>query len=139
MTVYLDASVLVSMFLADPNSQRALRLAERRPTITFSLWTIAEFSSALGVRSRMGLLDPDERRSLEAMLDQWLASSGAPVAPLAEDFQTARHLLRQSRSNLRAPDALHLAVCARIGADLASFDQKMLQAAAEVELSIAEA
>ena len=131
MIVYLDTSVLVSMFVADANTPRAWRVAEQRQQLIYSLWTVAEFSSALGVQVRMDRLEPAERLKAEALLDEWLARTAEPVPPSPEDFLAARELLRTTSVSLRAPDALHLAICKRLGAALASFDNKMQQAAAE--------
>jgi hypothetical protein len=39
LTVYLDAGVVVSMFLADANTPRALDFAERHSAVTLSLRT----------------------------------------------------------------------------------------------------
>jgi hypothetical protein len=138
LTVYLDASVLVSMFVADANTPRAWRLAELHPLGICSLWTIAEFSSALGIQVRMDRLEPEERSRAEERLDQWLGSSQERVAPVAEDFVAARRMLLDGKVGLRTPDALHLAICSRVGADLASFDKRMLQAAAEFRVTLIE-
>ncbi len=130
MIVYLDTSVLVSMFVADSNTPRAWRIAEQHQQLIHSLWTVAEFSSALGVQVRMDRLQPAERVRAEAQLDEWMARSAEPVPPAPEDFMAARQLLRTTSASLRTPDALHLAICKRIGAALASFDNRMQQAAA---------
>jgi predicted nucleic acid-binding protein len=47
-------------------------------------------------------------------------------------------MLLDSKVGLRTPDALHLAICSRVGADLASFDKRMLQAAAEFRVTVVE-
>ena len=139
MTAYLDASVLVSMFVADLNTPRAWRLAERRPSCIASLWTITEFSSALHLRARIGALTSEEcSRAESSRLDHWLTSGREPVAMLAEDFLAARRMLRERKLNLRAPDALHLAACSRLGAELSSFDVKMLAAAAALGIPAVE-
>ena len=138
MTVYLDASVVVSLFVADANTLRAWRLVELHPVAVISLWTIAEFSSALGVQDRMGRLKTKERALAEAKLDQWLGAGIEQIAPTAEDYLTVRRILRASQLNLRTPDALHLALCGRLRADLASFDKRMVQAAGELGIPAIE-
>ncbi len=53
MTVYLDASVLVSLLVDDSNTAVARRLNERAPLIALSDWTTVECSSALARLTRM--------------------------------------------------------------------------------------
>ncbi len=129
MTVYLDASVVVSMFLADANTPRALDFAERYSLVTLSLWTVAEFSSALAVQTRIGRAAPMERRRAEARFDEWLTLQSEPLVPTPDDFAAARRMLRVDSAVLRTPDALHLAICERVGTALATFDVRMRQAA----------
>ncbi len=138
MTAYLDASVLVSMFVADANTERAWRWAEDHGAAICSLWTVAEFSSALGGQVRVRRLEPSERQRAEAQLDQWLGRDREPVAPSAEDLVVARRMLRETASSLRTSDALHLAICQRLGAKLVSFDKQMLQVAAELGIATAD-
>lgn len=134
MTVYLDASAVVSMFVADVNTPRAWSLAGRHPAAAVSLWTIAEFSSALGVQVRMGRIDSAERVQAESMFDAWLALRPEPIAPVATDFAAARQMLRASAATLKTPDALHLAICDRLRMPLATFDQRMLEAASRFDV-----
>ncbi len=138
MIVYLDTSVLVSMFVADANTPRAWRIAEQYQQTICSLWTVAEFSSALGVQVRMDRLAPTERLSAEARLDEWLARGAEPVQPAPEDFAAIRHMLRTTAASLRTPDALHLAICMRLGASLASFDKTMQRVATELRAATIE-
>lgn len=47
------------------------------------------------------------------------------------DVPSAGRLLRRTRTALRTPDALHLAVAVRLGVTLATFDQTLADAARE--------
>ena len=126
------------MFVADANTPRAWRIVEQYQQPIYSLWTVAEFSSALGLQVRMERLEPAERLSAETRLDQWLASGAEPVPPAPEDFILVRKMLRTTTVSLRTPDALHLAICTRLGAALASFDKKMQQVAVELRTAAIE-
>ena len=139
MTVYFDTSVLVSLFIRDDNTAAAFRLGAASPDAVTSTWAVAEFSSALGLRVRTGRLTSDERGRAEGLLDAWLESNSAPVAPLAQDFLDARAFVRRVDAALRAPDALHLAICRRIGADLGSLDEVMGRAGEELAISVRRA
>jgi len=55
----------------------------------------------------------------------------------AADFERAAAWLEVYRIGLRSGDALHLALCARRGAALATADQRMLEAATVLEIRTA--
>ena len=134
MSIYLDASVLASMLVADLNTPAALRFASGAPDCFTSVWAAAEFSSALFLRVGNNSMEPGERSQAEAGVDRWFATRPEPAVPILEDHVMARAMLRSCASALRAPDALHLAVCKRLNADLATFDRAMRQAAAEFSI-----
>jgi hypothetical protein len=129
LSLYLDTSVLVSLFLRDDLTDSVLRWFEAiEEELAASDWSAAEFTSALGIRRRRGELDPSERDAAEAALDGWLGRverlevSGA-------DFVLARQLIRTELTSLRAADALHVAIALRWGATLVTTDRQMSQAA----------
>ena len=137
MTAYLDASVLVSMFVADANTPSAWRFADAGADCTTSLWAIAEVSSALAFQVRIGRLEARERIISEDRFDRWLAARPEPLAPVADDYLSARVMLRTCKTPLRTPDALHLAVCQGAELEVASFDRRMLLAAEELGIRAA--
>jgi predicted nucleic acid-binding protein len=62
-----------------------------------------------------------------------LASESFEVLPIARaDFRSAARLADQSQLNLRAGDALHLAICASHGATLCTLDRRLGEASARV-------
>lgn len=50
---------------------------------------------------------------------------------------TLRNFSAIGDTSLRTPDALHLAICRRLGAELLTFDQGMIAAARSLGVSIA--
>jgi len=128
LSVYLDASVVFPLIIADTHTGRVHSWLEDRPPIVLSDWTIAECSSAFGVRARLGGLSAVEREAADAHLDRWLAMA-PPVLPIESHLiKEARTLLRQD-PNLRAGDALHLALARDHGFSLASLDERLGEAA----------
>ena len=72
MTVYLDTSVLVSLFQDDKHTERASAWIMGIDSVVLSSCALTEFSSALAVKTRMRQLLDRERRRFELELDQWL-------------------------------------------------------------------
>ena len=123
------------MFARDTNTTAALRYLDKGFDCFTSVWAAAEVSSALSLQVRMGRLQPGERENAEARLDQWLSARGSSAAPMFEDHLEARALVRTCRTALRAPDALHLALCRRLDCGVATFDLRMFEAAQEIGLA----
>ncbi len=136
MTVYLDASVLVSLLVDDSNTAVARRLNERAPLIALSDWTTVECSSALARLTRMNRLTPQERDEIEDALDQWTSRVSRVIAVIPQDFGVGRRFVRQGDSGLRGSDALHLAIAARERLEIATFDLVLARAAAEVGVAV---
>lgn len=128
MRLYLDASVLVPLFVDDDWTDRARAWARSEPDVLVSDWAVTEFSSALSLHVRKGRLDPDERDEAENTLNRWLDGRirEEPIDP--EDIVQARFLLHR-HEKLRAPDALHLAVVSRIQVGLVTYDLDLAAAA----------
>lgn len=128
MRLYLDASVLVPLFVDDDWTDRAKAWATTEPDVLVSDWAVTEFSSALSLHVRKGRLDPDERDEAENALNWWLAVrvKEEPVDP--EDVIQARMLLYR-HAKLRAPDALHLALVSRLRVGLVTYDLDLAAAA----------
>lgn len=134
MTVYLDTSVLFSVFHEDAHSERVSAWLSQLDTFAFSRWTMTEISSALGVQVRMRRLTAAARQELESELDRWVV--GRPVRALLDaDLSHARRLLRDD-VRLRAPDALHIALVLRCGYRLATLDDDMAAAARTLGIEV---
>lgn len=131
MTVYLDASVLVSLLVDDANTALARQLNRTTPLVAVSQWTLVECSSAFARLSRMGRLAPGEQAELEDSLDHWASRGPRVILASSDDFDVSRRFVRNSQSGLRGADALHLAIVAREALTLATFDIVLARAASE--------
>lgn len=133
MTIYLDASALVSLFATDAHTPRIQDLIARSPEgVAVSEWSLAEFTSALAIGVRTTRLQPGERDQAETTLNAWLARRGPPFPLEARDAESARRLIQATMRPLRGGDALHLAIVQRLGLSLASFDKRMCEAAIDL-------
>lgn len=136
--IYPDASALVCLFKPEVHSPRAAEIVDRRRnTIQLSDFVIAEVSSALAAIFRQGRFDEGEAVVRFGLIDEWLAGFGSPVAVAHGDIAAATTFVRRSDLRLRAPDALHLAVCRRIGATLLTFDADQAVAATALGIDLA--
>lgn len=126
MSVYLDASVLVAMFTDGPFSDRSDAAFSAHVTeLLVSDFAAAEFSSSIARHVRTSEMTPQMARDVFSDFDIWTGRAAARVETQSTDIRAAEAILRRLDLPLRAPDALHIAIAQRIGADLATFDEKM--------------
>lgn len=128
MTVYLDASIMAAVLLREPATTTAKALLGPDIDMTLSTWSLAETTSVFARRLRNNEITEARRLKAEAALDIW-AERVRLDRVTDRDIVSARRLVSTSPSALKAPDALHLAIVMRIGAELATLDGGLAKAA----------
>ena len=137
MSVYLDASVLVALFTPDSLSLRAESYLNRAtPILIVGDFAAAEFASPMAKRVRMRELRRNEAQTAFTTFDAWVARAASRVATLPSDISAAAAYIRRLDLSVRTPDALNIATVERLGAELASFDEKMIAAARALGLAV---
>ena len=126
MNLYLDTSVLVPLHIEEDNSETTQvwfqTQVQSKVTSDFAL---AEFNSALSrlVRKRtMSDLDAAEIRS---DFEAWFVRSMESVRVDSADVASAAKLVCTPLPKLLVPDAVHLALCKRMGYTLVTFDKDL--------------
>ena len=131
MRRYLDTSLLVAVLIRETGTAAAktyLASCGDRPLL-ISRWVIAEFSSALAIKVRTGAITTSEQAAALMMFRRFSERRLRVLDIEARDFAMAASMSDQSGIPLRAGDALHLAVCMRVTARLATFDGGLATAA----------
>ena len=128
---YLDTSVLVSALTNEPGSTTVAAWLSKQDVngLHISGWVVTEFSSALSIKVRTGVIDIVQRGAILAQFTQLAANSFVILPVEATAFRTAARFCDQPHLNLRAADALHLAICAENGATICTLDQGLGNAA----------
>lgn len=137
MTIYLDDSVVVPLFLPDAFAKRAEAFLLTSPTgLIVSDFVSAEFASVVGIRLRTGKLAIRDARAALTNSDVWSGQRTLGAETTTSDIGTAESMLRRLDLTLRAPDAINLAIAQRLSADLATFDIKMAASAGTLGISV---
>jgi uncharacterized protein len=126
--IYLDASVIVPLFLPEPRSLEAEGLMAQGKAVVSNL-AAAEFSSAISLAVRSLRVPEPAGRAALSLFDTWMPAHTHFMEAMSDDFAAATGLIRQFDLALRTPDALHIAIARRLGAKLLTFDAKMAVAA----------
>jgi uncharacterized protein len=138
VSLYLDASVLVTLFVIDPSSARAEAFLSAHPEIVVvSDFGVAEFSSAVGRRVRTRDLMREGGLLAFSNLDTWLAGAAYREGITTADLEAANQILRRLDVNLRTPDAIHIAIAQRLEATLVTFDRSMAASARALGIAVA--
>ncbi len=126
MSVYLDANVIIPLFIKDVFSSRAFAFMARKPAgIVISDFASAEFVSVLGVRCRAKAVTVAQAKAALANFDAWTAANAVTVETISADIRAAEAMLRRFDLTLRTPDALHIALVKRLNAELVTLDERM--------------
>lgn len=138
--LYLDTSVLVPLFVPEPESPavRAWFDTKAAETLAISDWTLTEFASAMGIKVRDKGLKPDQARKACALMQQLATGSLRVLTPTRHDYSRAAEHLGHHALGLRAGDALHLAVAENEGAAcLYTLDRRLLAAGRKLGIKTA--
>jgi uncharacterized protein len=140
LSIYLDASPLVALFVNDVLTTRTEAILRRaRSVLIVSDFAAAEFAGAIARRERMRLLTAAEARIAFSAFDTWTARAAKQVHIATADVVAAAAFIRRLDLTLRAPDAIHIAIAQRIGADLFTFDKQMAKSARALGTSVVKA
>ena len=130
MSVYLDASIPVSLFTIDTLTARAdAVLRARPPLLMVSDLAASEFASATTRRVRMQLITVEEAHAAFSTFDARIARTTTPLLIASAHSPLRAGFLRRLNLTLRTDDALHIAIAQRVGAELLTFDRPMANAA----------
>jgi len=135
--LYLDTSVLIPLFIPEPESDRIQRWIERQApdALHISEWTLTEFVSALGLKVRTKDLQPDQARNAQNLLERLASQSFHVHVPTRADYVQATAFLGEHSLGLRAGDALHLAIAYNEAADAVySLDKLFIAAGRKLKI-----
>jgi predicted nucleic acid-binding protein len=127
---YLDTSAIVAALTNETAGERVIRWIETNGKTEFAIseWVVAEFSSALATKMRIGALDEMSRTEAFGRFARMRQDSLRTLAFETTQFQAAAQFADQYALGLRASDALHLAICARHGAAMCTLDDRLAKA-----------
>jgi predicted nucleic acid-binding protein len=134
LTLYLDASALIPLFITESRTVDAESALRGRVPVVSDL-AIAEFSAGIARRLRMRDIDEADALTVFANFDAWVASARRETVT-AEDLLDAITLVRRFDLGLRTPDALNLAIAKRCNASVLTFDDQMARAAQSLGLVV---
>lgn len=136
--IYLDASALVKLFVPEPESETLNQALVGAEDVILSDLALTEMASALGRRTREGLLTQAEARRLHHEAEKLGASCRRAELTPPVHRRADRLLLTSRKLPLRTLDALHVAMALETAAaTLVTYDPRLREAAASQGLFVA--
>ena len=135
--IYLDTSFLTPLFREEATSTKVADFLSRQAmgSLAVSKWAAVEFASLTSRDVRMGALTAGQGRRLIAEVDLMVAASLVVLIPSGNDFDLAQEYVANFATQLRGPDALHLAIAHNNGVEfIATLDDGMLSAAKKLKI-----
>jgi len=135
---YLDTSLIVAALVNEEASERAsafLWEAVNTTRVVVSDWTLTEFSSAIALKIRTGQLNSDYQAEIQNVFDGLVMETFELIPVERRHFLLAAKLAAQRNVNLRASDALHLAISEETRTELVTLDRRMAEAGAALEIA----
>ena len=130
MNCYLDTSVIVALVLRDLHTARAEAWLEHAaPACIVSDFCAIEFASVVSRQVRMSHLSAADGSAALDLFDEWIARTAQVVSSSGEHMEAAGRMVRNFDTKLSAPDAIHLALAKYHGLILATFDERLGDAA----------
>jgi predicted nucleic acid-binding protein len=141
VSVYLDTSVLASLFIETDvfASRAATFFSQADDVLVVSDFAAAEFASVLSRLTRLKQIQKSRTRAIFDAFDIWRARFADEADAVSSDILAAATIIRRLDLNLRAPDAINLAIALRIAASVATFDHRMAQNARALGITVAAA
>ena len=137
MSAYLDASILLPTLIEEPASAAVDRFCVEWPdTLVVSDFAAAEVASGLSRLVRTRHLEPKDAQARLTDFDAWRTGATVAADLAATDARLANIYVRRFDLMLRATDALHAAICRRLGLILVTLDRRLGTAARELGLEV---
>jgi uncharacterized protein len=139
VSVYLDTSVLAGLFIETDvfASRAAAFFFQTDDVLVVSDFAAAEFASVLSRLTRMNQIPESRTRAIFDAFDIWRARFADEEDTVSSDVLAATTIIRRLDLNLRASDAINLAIVLRLAASVATFDRRMAQNARALGITVA--
>jgi len=136
--IYLDTSVVVSLFVPEPRSQALVEwFAEQDGPFVSSGWLTTEFVSAIAIKVRRGDLSKAQMERVLKEFQQFCSSGLKLMSASKQLFLMAATLVSEVENGLRAGDSLHLATAQEAGVEwFATADKILAENARRQQLAV---
>ncbi len=128
--LYFDTSALSPLFVPDVHTEAVYRyLTPRAGPSALSNLTMIELASMVSRSFPAHRIGENDAQDALIKAAQWTAQTCERLELEPEDYIIGEEFVRRFDLGLRAPDALHVAICRRLGLTLLTCDAAQAKAA----------
>ncbi len=133
MSLYLDTSVIVPTIVVERTTEAVgAFLLDCGDDLTVSDFAAAALSRLVGVGQPTATKEAERL----ANFDAWRTGETETAKSAAHDCRLANTFVCRFDLSLHVPDALHAAICRRLGMRLVTLDRRMAAAAQALEIDV---
>jgi predicted nucleic acid-binding protein len=135
--IYVDTSALVPMFIREAKSEAVLAwLESSEQRLAISEWTLTELASALAIKVRTGQISAALAEQAWQRCVNFADKHCLVALPNRAEFRRAAELALKAALQIRAGDAVHLAIAQAVQVDgLLTLDKTMQETAQAIGLN----
>ena len=134
--LYLDAAVLVSLYVPEGTTAAAESLVFGEAEVAVSSLTLLETRVALERKRKAGKLQPSAVAAVRARIEAEVSSGRLRLYAVEDaDYHGADAISQRVPGPIRSLDAIHAAVAQRLGLALVTLDQRLYEAARAAGIS----
>jgi len=134
--IYFDTSVLVAYYTPEERSSEAAAIVTKASYPIVSGLAIAELNVAIARKEKLGFLPHNGAEAVFSLFDEHLRDTFLIIALETRHMEATRDLAILSSARLRTLDALHLVIASEVEATLATFDERLHEAARALGLPV---
>lgn len=128
--LYLDASVLVSLYVPEDTTAAAESLVMGEAEVAVSVLTLLETRVAVERKRKAGKLPVSAVAAVRARIEAEVSSRRLRLHAVDDaDYHGADGISQRVHGPIRSLDAIHAAVAQRLGLELVTLDQRLHEAA----------
>ncbi|MGD9894775.1 MAG: type II toxin-antitoxin system VapC family toxin [Dehalococcoidia bacterium] len=137
LPLYADTSALVPYYVPEEFSDLIQSILQAQPGPTISDVVELEFYSALSIKLRTGERNHSAMVQITALFHRHIeAGLFKRIALHAGHYRVAREFIGRFDLPLKAPDSLHLAICATEGLRLLTLDEQLARNATALGIEV---
>jgi len=134
--IYFDTSVLTAYYTPEERSTEAAGIIAKASYPIVSDLAVAELNVAITRKEKLGFLPQKGAEAVFSLFDKHLRDAFLTIALETRHMEATRTLAARTSARLRTLDALHLVIASEVEATVATFDERLHEAARSIGLPV---
>jgi len=134
--IYFDTSVLAAYYTPEERSAEAAAIVAKATYPVVSDLAVAELNVVIVRKEKLGFLPQKGAEAVFSLFDEHRRDAFLTIALETRHIEATRALATHTSARLRTLDALHLVIASEVEATVATFDERLHEAARSIGLPV---